>query len=180
MTSRVIAADYSMTCPALCVFTDDTLVWHVNHRTRKTLPPLPSVTWGTSSAEGEVPRYIELAQWTYRVVADVEPDVFVLEDYAFGGKGRITQLSENVGVLKAMLFAQFPTLRVMTIAPTTIKKYATGNGRAQKEDMWHAFVAQHPDADPWPGLVSPKATSLGSPLADIADAYFLARYGREL
>jgi hypothetical protein len=135
------------------------------------------VEWSHSSAETEVQRYLELAMWVTDIIHQTQPDLIVLEDYAFSANGRITQLSENTGTLKVKLFEHYPQIPLRIVAPTTMKKFATGRGIATKDDIWAAFIKRRPDAASWAVACHPKATRVGSPVADIADAFFLAQYG---
>lgn len=173
----VIGIDYSYTCPAICVLTD-TPQWFVNYKKEgKPYPALPNVTWHMSSATTDIMRYIELSEWAAEIVSRFHPECVVLEDYAFSANGRITQLSENTGALKVKLYEMFPYLNMRVLAPTTMKKFATGRGIATKDDIWSAFVTKFPEAAVWAKLCHPKASRIGSPVGDIADSYFLAQYG---
>ena len=138
---------------------------------------LPDVVWNASTTEGDVPRYIELAEWAIAVVAVHHPTLIILEDYAFGAHGRITQLSENAGTLKVKLHEKFPHIPLRLVAPTTMKKFATGRGIATKDDIWAAFIKREPLRESWAKQCHPKASKISSPVADIADSYFLAHYG---
>lgn len=179
--NTIIGIDYSYTCPAVCVLTNrllNTPRWFVNYKkTGKPYPDLPNVEWSISSAETEVQRYLELATWVLGIIDRVQPELIVLEDYAFSANGRITQLSENTGTLKVKLFEHHPQIPLRIVAPTTMKKFATGRGIATKDDIWAAFTKRKPDTASWAAICHPKATRVGSPVADIADAFFLAQYG---
>ena len=177
--TTILGIDYSYTCPAVCVLRhSDTPHWYVNYKkTGKPYPDLPHVDWAISIASSEVMRYIELAEWVVAIARRAQPDLIVLEDYAFGANGRLTQLSENAGTLKVKLFEHLPQIPLQIVAPTTMKKFAPGRGIATKDDIWTAFIHRMPDAAPWAKLCHPKASTIGSPVADIADAYFLAQYG---
>lgn len=175
----MLGIDYSVTCPALCLTNGNDHRWWVNYKlSGKPYTALPNVIWTISSAEGDIARFVELAQWVLSVIAVTRPSHIVLEDYAFGAMGRLTQLSENAGTLKVKLYEQYGNIPLHVVAPTTMKKFATGKGIATKDDIWASFVKQEPHTEPWAKLCHPKALRIGSPVADIADAYFLAQYGR--
>jgi len=174
----ILGIDYSFTCPAVCAFTQHQPKWFVHYKKEgKPYPDLPNVTWSISSATTEIKRYIELAEWVLDIMRLMSPACVVLEDYAFSANGRITQLSENTGTLKVKLHEHYPNVPVHIVAPSTIKKFATGRGIATKDDVWKAFIAKRPETTDWAKLCHPKAMKIGSPTADIADAYFLANYG---
>ena len=175
----VVGIDYSYTCPAVCVLSE-TPRWFVHYKKDgKPYPDLPLVTWSRSATTDEIPRFIELATWVLDIVTVVQPDFVVLEDYAFGAAGRLTQLSENAGTLKVKLYEHYPQLPLHVVAPTTMKKFATGRGIATKDDIWAAFIKRWPDYAEWAKLCHPKSLRVGSPVADIADSYFLADYGQQ-
>ena len=174
----IVGIDYSYTCPSLCLLSSSDIHWHIHYKKDgKSYPALPHVSATHTSCTAEIPRYIELANWVVSIVRTHNPTKIVLEDYAFGANGRLTQLSENAGTLKVKLFENFSDIPLYIVAPTRIKKFATGKGNATKDEVWAAFVQQYPDASPWPSLCHPKATKIGSPLGDIADSYFMAKYG---
>ena len=177
--TTVLGIDYSVTCPALCLTDGKTHRWWVNYKlSGKPYQELPNIIWSPSTTEGEIPRFVELANWVLAVVTATQPTLIVLEDYAFGAMGRLTQLSENAGTLKVKLYEQYGRIPLHVVAPTTMKKFATGRGIATKDDIWAAFIQREPHAESWAKLCHPKAMRIGSPVADIADAYFLAQYGR--
>lgn len=85
----------------------------------------------------------------------------VIEGHAFGAKGRaLTILHELHGVVKHHLNAD--ELAFVTISPTEVKKFATGDGRADKQTMIHACNQA--------GLTEVKDS-------DRADAYWCGRFG---
>lgn len=175
--SLVIGIDYSYKCPSVCAL-DNSAEWFVNYKKDgHPYPKLPTVDFIQSSADEGIPRFIELANWVLNIVKTKMPSCIVLEDYAFGANGRLTQLSENAGTLKVKLYEQFPMIPLHIVAPSTIKKFATGKGTATKDDMWKSFIETFPHAESWAKLCHPKATKIGSPMGDIADSYFLAKYG---
>ena len=184
MSMRVLGVDYSIQSPGFCLHDSYSTTWWVKYFPKGKpfgdlsadvhLIPYPDVE-GTE-------RYIGLAAFGRSILDMGNVDMVVMEDYAFGANGRITQLAENGGTFKAMLHTYFKTIPLRVVAPSTLKKFATGNGRAQKEDVWTAFVAERPDAALWPKQLFPKSRTnkILSPLSDIADSYYLAKYGQHL
>lgn len=180
---RVLGIDYSLNCPALCLVDTESpgiLRWYVNYRKPgNAYPPIPEVEWVHSQVSGDIARFIELAEWVCSVVDCVKPDAIAMEDYAFGASGNITKLAENAGLCKVELYKRFPKIPFVLVGPTQMKKYATTKGNAKKELIWECFAKKFPQYDAWPKLCHPKAVSLGSPCADIADSYYIAEYVRE-
>lgn len=96
----------------------------------------------------------------------------ILEDYSFGSKGRVFNLAENCGLLKHKLWQSKYIFD--TIAPTVLKKFATGKGNANKDAMYASFLAAgNPDINK---TISPKKATIGNPVSDIVDSYYLALY----
>lgn len=82
-----------------------------------------------------------------------------IENHQFGrGNNASTQIHEVQGVIKNFLFRK--KVLYMPVAISTLKKHATGNGRASKEDMVLATQSVWPEC----------------PNDDEADAYWLADY----
>ena len=57
-----------------------------------------------------------------------------IEDYAWKGKGNVQDLAELGGVVKSVLWREY-RIDPIPVGPSTIKKWLTGNGRAQKDLM---------------------------------------------
>lgn len=93
------------------------------------------------------------------------PDLVVIEEYAFGARGRgLTGLHEHGGVVRNFLFRVEAPYVVVT--NNVIKEYATGKGRASKKEMIQAAI------DLWPAF--PKDLKKND---NVADAYHLAHFG---
>ena len=85
----------------------------------------------------------------------------VIEGHAFGAKGRaLTILHELHGVVKH--YMNKDEIAFVTIPPTEVKKFATGDGRADKQTMIHACN---------------KAGQADVKDSDRADAFWCGRFG---
>ena len=62
------------------------------------------------------------------------------------------------------------------VAPTTVKKFASGSGNATKEKMYEAFVEENPRRD-IKDVLTPRSSNIISPLNDVVDSYFILKYG---
>ncbi|MEU1552109.1 crossover junction endodeoxyribonuclease RuvC [Streptomyces scabiei] len=90
------------------------------------------------------------------------------EGYAYGAKFKREELGELGGAMKLALAEVFPDhieRRVHVVAPTQVKKFVTGSGRAEKDKMMMAVFMrwQHESSS-----------------HDAADAYSLARIAAAL
>lgn len=104
----------------------------------------------------------------------LKPKRTCLEGYSYGSTGKVFEIGENVGILKLQLFHK--NIEPDIIAPPTLKKFATDNGRADKEMMYDQFVEETKiDLCALYGL---KAKN--SPCSDMVDSYFLAKKAKSL
>ena len=62
------------------------------------------------------------------------------------------------------------------LAPTTVKKFATGSGRAAKVDMYNQFVEENGESNLKDSL-TPRSDNIISPLNDVVDAYYILKCG---
>lgn len=113
-----------------------------------------------------------------RIMSVLRPNCRVLavvEAYAFHivHSSSITKLAELGGAMRNKLFrAKIPFVEV---SPTSIKKWFTGKGSADKPDMWRQFQKVAPQillAEWLPAALS--ATKIPSPHQDIVDAFAAA------
>ena len=101
-------------------------------------------------------------------------DKVFLEGYSYGSTGKVFHIAENTGVLKYLMWDE--ELNFEIIPPTVIKKFATGKGNANKEKMYEAFCTENPNLD-LRSQLTPRSSNVISPVSDIVDAYFIAKYG---
>jgi crossover junction endodeoxyribonuclease RuvC len=77
----------------------------------------------------------EIATHIANIVDEFQPDVIAIEGLAFGMRGNVTR---DLGGLQFVIIAHLQEVmkrEVDIIAPTSVKKFATGSGKAKKEDM---------------------------------------------
>jgi Holliday junction resolvasome RuvABC endonuclease subunit len=118
----------------------------------------------------ECQRYESISDWAINKVTGC--DYVGLEGYAYGASGNsIFQIAENCGLLKYKMWEI--RIPVEVIPPTKVKKEATGKGNASKHLMVDAFELE--TGVNLQKLITPKRSGLGSPVTDIADAYFICK-----
>jgi hypothetical protein len=174
---KIVGIDYSMTCPALTIRLGGGFltVTHFLSPTKKAVGGGQSdcLAWvghpypEYHSQEG---RFHAISSWALSLCMGA--DLVVIEDYAMGAKGRVFHLGENCGLLKHKLWHNGLTFQV--IAPTQLKKFATGKGNADKCAMVEAFN-QRTGMDLSSTMGGGK--DCGSPVSDVVDSWFLADYG---
>jgi len=177
---KIVGIDYSMSCPALTIRIDGGFV-SVCYFISPTKKAEGTGRSGDLVWFGEpYPVYYSQEQRFHALSAWALPlcmgaDLIVIEDYAMSAKGRVFHLGENCGLLKHKLWNN--GLKFTVVAPTALKKFATGKGNADKCAMVDAFK-RRTGID----LVAEfgGGKNCGSPVSDIVDSWFLAAYGDEV
>jgi hypothetical protein len=124
----------------------------------------------------DIARYNALADWTIWngiIKLDRRPTMVYIEDYAYAATGRVFNIAENMAILKDKLTNN--GIRYTMIAPTAIKKFATGKGNANKELMYESFLS-----DTGRDLETELEVKRDkNPVSDIVDSYWICKYGYE-
>jgi hypothetical protein len=102
-----------------------------------------------------------------------ESALIFLEGYAMGAKGLVFDIAENTSILKHKLWKS--GFSITCVPPTVIKKFATGKGNATKDGMNDAFI-KDTGVKLMP-IFQPKAESVGSPVGDLVDSFYMCKYG---
>lgn len=196
MNITVCGIDYSLTSPAICVFStpkrerrftlsgcaffflyanenmvsrEYDLIDFVDEEFTDQYPTI-SGQYMRNGFDQNIERYNFIASWAISCLPMV-CDCVTIEDYAYNARGRNFDIGENGGVLKYLLWKKH--YRVTTVAPTVVKKFATGSGRAGKEEMEEAFLAETKlDLRSLLQLTDKQV----NPISDIIDAYYIAKY----
>jgi len=116
-------------------------------------------------------RFDFIGNWALQLLT--RKDCVVMEGYAMGAKGTVFHIGELTGVLKHKMFHRQILFDV--VAPSSIKKFATGKGNANKEAMYTAFVEET-------GVDLMKffpSNVLSSPVSDIIDAFYMCKYAHD-
>ena len=188
---KIAGIDYSLTSPAICVYKDengghfdfDRCVFHYLSNTEKQRQSAAGSGLDNLRAErypewqSEAERHEKLATWAYNIVQGCD-EVF-LEGYAFATSAQagVRSLAENTGLLKHKMWKNKLIFR--TYPPTVIKKFATGKGNANKDQMYDAFISELLTPDDLKERLTPKAKKVTNPISDIVDSYFIAKAGAE-
>lgn len=173
--SVIVGIDYSMSSPSVCVHTGKE--WSFNNckfyflTSKKKYQFHDARFFGSPHADylSQEQRFDSITTWA---LSNIPVDASVaIEGYAFAAKGVVFNIAENTGVLKHKLYLRNKT-PLNIIAPSSVKKYATGKGNAKKEQMHEAFVNEVGfDID------SHFDCRIGeSPISDIVDSYYIAKY----
>ena len=178
----IAGIDYSLTSPAICIaevrenkikFKD--CRFHYIKQTKKKESVGIFNGYDYPKYSDNVERYENLAEWVIECIRWYHGRVecVYLEDYAFAATGRVFDIAENTGILKHQL--RVNKFKFETIAPTVVKKEATGKGNANKELMYETFLAEtNVDVK---SLLTPNSTKIVNPVSDIVDSYYICKTG---
>lgn len=78
-------------------------------------------------------RLNEFDTWIREWIRTQKPNMVVIENYAYGAKNQRETIGELHGVIRLALHQA--TVPFALVAPTQLKKFATGVGNAKKDDM---------------------------------------------
>ena len=78
-----------------------------------------------------------------RLIRDFRPQVLVFEKAFFANNRNAALLNVFVDEIKAI--GRRKGLKVVSYAPSTVRKFVCGNGRASKEDVSRIIVSKYPE-----------------------------------
>jgi Holliday junction resolvasome RuvABC endonuclease subunit len=191
MKKKIAGIDYSLTSPAICIYTGDNekffefdsckIYYLSNNKRQQELASCSGISnivaepypeWST-----EEERHEKLSSWTMSLIQGCN-EVFI-EGYAFATSAQagVRSIAENTGLLKnKMWLGRIP---FKNYPPSVIKKFATGKGNANKELMYEAFMSEFLTPDDLKERLTPKANKIVNPVSDIVDSYFITKAGAE-
>lgn len=175
----VAGIDYSLTSPAVTVIDNDRIDFYFFVSSQKKFDLIQhdsfhaTIMPKTHSSQNE--RYKFLSHWCLGILKSSNVDRIALEDYSFGSSGRsLFQIAENGGILKYVL-DEHGFHDILLVAPTQLKKFATGKGNADKALMESSFVQQMAKFSDIRSILRQTDKQI-TPSSDIIDSFFLARY----
>ena len=159
---NILAIDQSITCTAYCYFELGKLLSFGCIKTKISDGSLHDRCYKISKKLKMLKKEKEL---------DDKVVVYVREGLAFGNTpGNATRdLATLVGYIQSDLG------EMLEVAPTSVKKFATGKGNADKQKMYETFTRTQ-------GVDLMKAfdqQTLNNPITDIVDSYYIMRAGYE-
>jgi len=176
---KIIGVDYSMSSPGICIFDGDD--FNIDNCRFVFIPKKKSqhiVTDKVKAVDVSLKdfltpeeRYIFLKDMVLNECENVNH--VGIEDYSYGSRGNtMLQIAENCSILKHYLHIN--KIDFIKIPPKTIKKFATKNGNANKEQMYYTFYEETKlDLH---SLLETKDIKNMSPTSDIVDSYYVCKY----
>lgn len=108
---------------------------------------------------------------------DLADSKIIFEGYSFAASGQITRIAEACAILKYKLILAGCDKEIISYAPATIKKFATGSGRSKKPEMVESFK-QSTSINLFELLGKKEGLkTIPSPITDIVDSYWIAKLG---
>lgn len=166
--------DFSYVSPAITIDNNGELTFiafkqkkkQVSHNDSLLLLDYPE--WSTDTE-----RYHKITELVYTHIRDA--DVINLEGYSYGSAvGQVFNIAEATGLLKYKLFTAGETWNV--VAPSELKKFATGKGNAKKRAMVNAAKEKGIDLYPYFDLVDDNEEKIVKPIDDLIDSYWLSQF----
>lgn len=154
---KVMGIDQSLNGTAVCIMDDDNLIDFCVIRTNK----LSDV----------FARTLDVALKLCHMYDTHKPDIVHIEGLAFAMRGNATRDLAGLLFTVVNVFAiRHPEAVLQLIPPTTLKKHATGSGKADKAMM----ISHLPDDIRCRFIEAGFKKTTG--LADLSDSYWLAKY----
>ena len=173
----IVGIDYSTTSPAICIDVNNEFDFYYLTQTKKYVREEETEHcmfngrfFRNKDFDNPIARYAFIMRWAVDILSRYDIDRVWLEDYAYAATGRVFNIGENTGILKFKLLQR--EIPVSIVAPTEVKKHTVGKGNASKDEIIQEFT-KHLGVD-LPELFD---TTTMNPVSDLADSYFICRYG---
>lgn len=156
---RILSIDQSYTCSGIVVLNDG----HMEHcEVFKTKKPDDA-----KDMKQTYHRAFLVSERIAKLAKDYNPDLISIEGLAFGMRGNATRDLAGLQFVIVVELIERLKYDVEVLSPLTVKKFATGSGKAKKIEMIEAL----------PENIHKKFLDLGvkktTGLGDLADAYFI-------
>lgn len=155
--------DQSLTCTGVCVIRQEGFNYTVLHT-----ESIHSHKTNFEDYADTLHRAKFIADRLHMIAVKYKVTHFSIEGLSFGSKGNATR---NLAILFATICIKLNIDFPYTVPPTTLKKFATGNGRADKKEMLSVIECHDKYLFNYLNDMTIKAGKY-----DLADAYWLARY----
>jgi crossover junction endodeoxyribonuclease RuvC len=127
--TKILAIDPGTRAMGVALLEDDKLVYHGVKSIKKGKSPHETLQEGR--------------KLILRLINDFKPDVLVVEKTFFANNRSAAIL--NVFADEIISIGKRKSLEVKSYAPSTVKKFITGNGRASKVEVARVVITQYPE-----------------------------------
>ena len=206
-----IAIDFSINSPGICTYNDETSKFHfisyikegsgtkkeqklqeeislLNDVTLIKQPDFSSSTDFSSIELLKIRRFDTMSNQIINLILNVCTDgsgfTIAFEGSSYGSKmgtNNLIDMAAGAAILKMKMLNVLRPVDILTIAPTTIKKFA-GKGNWNKREVWNSFVENRNENESietseffkfCDGLVDADDKKVPKPFDDLVDAFFL-------
>ena len=183
---RIAGIDYSLTSPSVCVYEgevekikfDSCKVYFLSNTKKFSDYNYKNLDGQENLSNFATPeeRYDFISDWAMDILISHEVEEVFLEDYSYGSTGKVFHIAENCGLLKYKMWQS--DIKFTLVAPTVIKKFASGKGNAPKEKMYESFLFETKRNLEEEFQI--KSDKIGNPISDVVDSYFIGKYSTAL
>lgn len=173
-TYKWAGIDYSMSCPALHMSNNpldfESGISYFLIDSNKFIGTFKNIVGIKSeSYDSDENRFDNISNIFLDLLIKHKVEFVGIEGYSFGSsKGLVFNIAENTGLLKHKLWKN--NIPFSVYPPKTIKKFATENGNANKDMMYDSFGVDLKT------ILSYTKSTVGSPIGDIVDSYYICKY----
>jgi len=206
-----VAIDFSLNSPGICIYNDESKRFHFisyikdKHGTKKeqklqeeigmlkdvTLVKQPDFSVSSEYSSKEllkIRRYDIMSSQIISLILNECTDgsgfVVAFEGSSYGSKmgtNNLIDMAAAAAILKMKMLSILKPIDILTVAPTTIKKFA-GKGNWNKRKVWDSFEQNMNNSESietsdffkfCKGLVDPESNKVPTPFDDLVDAFFL-------
>jgi crossover junction endodeoxyribonuclease RuvC len=178
----IAGLDHSMTSPAICFYDDAKGNFNFNNcefffltQLKKYDVSIKNIIGKYFEYDTDMSRYDMISGFFIEKIIKRSPICVFIEGYSMGSRGKVFNIAENTGIMKYRLWSN--NINHENVPPTTIKKFATGKGNADKEKMQLAFMQENDNIDLKFELSM--TDKQWNPSSDLIDAYWICKYGYE-
>ena len=205
-----VAIDFSLNSPGICIYNDESKRFHFisyikeGSGTKKeqklqeeigllgdvTLVKQPDFSTSKDFSSIEllkIRRFDTMSNQIINLILNVCTDgsgfTIAFEGSSYGSKmgtNNLIDMAAGAAILKMKMLNILRPVDILTIAPTTIKKFA-GKGNWNKREVWNSFVENRNENESidtseffkfCDGLVDPEDKKVPKPFDDLVDAFF--------
>ena len=152
---KIFGIDQSYTSSGLIVLDDDEVV-HAEKFVSDATKDKPARAW-------------DIAQHIGQLVDKHKPDVVALEGLAFGMRGDATRDLAGLQFVIVCILRETHEKECIVVSPRTVKKVATGNGKADKMEMYDLLPQKIKN------LFEEMGVKKSTGMLDLTDAYYIAK-----